>query len=498
MKEIRYDTDFPVKGLSLMISCGCNLDCKYCKIAQARHNNPHANELQLKTINSLKDGSFIETTKKALSALNQSAKNIDTIAFWGQEPTLTLDLITNDLPHWFEVFPNWKGSFFSTNTVDYIDKIYDYICAMDKYTPRPFEIKVQFSYDGEYGTTNARGTSGSVIYNNIITLLEKLNNITLKNVQCEFNFHGVISQDLVMRMQQDPQEIINYYQNILDCDSFFMQHNRNNKVWCSNSVDLALETPLQASSYFGTTLASVLRTSGRLHPNNFTVTSDKGEYDSLVDRLSEGAYVVFDMIIKSLREELNTDNLNDAIELMIQDPIYKRELFEKINPICYCGTGIGELKMMYDGTLINCQNHIYDLDLNSLPKEHNIEALEKRELVKHHYFANPLTSTPQELQRYFYLFNTANFQSLDFMFHEVVMIMKILLLTHQIDDSYRNEFKLIKHSLLIAMFNTCSYNQQMMTGSIFLHPISDVRLYANGYLDCEIESYNKEKKGEWI
>lgn len=497
MKQIKYDTNFPVKGLSLMTSCGCNLDCKYCRIAQSRHKNSHANEIQLNTIKALKDGSFIETVKEVLSVLNQSSRNIDTIAFWGQEPTLTLDLITNDLPHWFEVFPNWGGSFFSTNTVDYIDKIYDYICAVDKYTPQHFEIRIQFSYDGDYGTTTARGTSESIIYNNIRTLLEKLNNTTLKNVQCVFNFHGVISQDLIMHMQ-NPEELINYYQNMLNCDHFFEQYNRNNKVWCSNSVDLALETPLNTSSYFGTVLTSVLKTSGRLNANIFKVTSSKGEYGSLVDRLSEGAYVVFDMIIKALREELNTDNLNDAINLMIQDPVYKKELFKQINPICYCGTGIGELKIMYDGTLVNCQNHIYDLDLNELPIEHSVEALTKRELVKHKYFVNPLTDSEKELERYFYIFDTINFHSLDFMFHEIIMIMKILLFTRQIDDSYKDELKLIKHSLLIAIFNTCSYNQQIMTGSICLHPMSDVRLYANGYLDCEIESYNKNKRGEWI
>ena len=497
MKEVKYNLRFPIKGLSLITSCGCNLDCKYCRIAQSRHNNPNANTLQLNTINALKDGSFIENVKKVLDSLNQSSRNIDTLAFWGQEPTLTLDLITNDLPHWFEVFPKWNNSFFSTNTVDNIDKIYDYICAIDKYTPHPFELKVQFSYDGEYDTAAARGASGSVIYNNIIHLLDRLNNTTLNNIKCEFNFHAVVSQDLVSRMQ-DINELIKYYQNILDCDGFLIKYNRNNKIYCSNSVDLALENPLDVSANFGTILSSVLKTSERLNPDIFKKYSDDVYYQPFAERFSEGAYVIFEYILTALRRDLNTDNLDEAIQRMIEDPVFKKEFFNSINPICYCGTGVGELKIMYDGTFANCQNHIYDLDLDTLPKEHMLDSLVKRELVKHNYFVNPLTDSKEELQRYFYMFNTANFHSLDFMFSQVVMMMKLLLCNNQIDESYRNEFKLIKHSLLIAMFSTCSYNMQMKTGSMFLHSLSNVRLFANGYLDIQIKGFNQANGGEVI
>ena len=495
MKNIKYDLQFQIKGLSLITSCGCNLDCKYCRIAQARHNNPNADSIQLNTINALKDGSFIENVKEALSVLNQSSKNVDTIAFWGQEPTLTLDLITNDLPHWFEVFPKWKQCFFSTNTIAFGDKIYDFICPLDKYTPHPFELQVQFSYDGEYGTTNSRGASESAIYNNIINLLEKINNTTLKNIQCTFNLHAVLSEELVMRMHQDPNTIIEYYQDILNCDSFLSEHNRNNRVWCSNSVDLGLETPLDASSYLGTALSSVLTTSERLNPDIFNITSIKDYCDSLAERLNAGSFRLFDSIVEALRNDLNTDNLDDAINKMIHDPVYKKELFNAINPLCYCGTGLGELKIMYDGTLINCQNHIYDLDLTTLPQEHKLDSLAKRELVKHHYFANSLLDTTEELQKYFYIFNIANFHSLDFMFSYTVMMMKLLLLTNQIDASYRDEIKLIKHSLLIAMLGTCSYNSQMTSGSIFLHHLGFIRVQANGYLDHQIYWYNTRKGG---
>ena len=42
---------FPITGLSLMTSCGCNLKCEYCLIDKAKKYNPKAAaELQKNTI----------------------------------------------------------------------------------------------------------------------------------------------------------------------------------------------------------------------------------------------------------------------------------------------------------------------------------------------------------------------------------------------------------------------------------------------------------------
>ena len=81
-----------IKGLSLLTSLGCNLNCEYCYIAKSVNANSH--NLQKATMEALSNGTYINNVKAVLEKLEQSPKAIDSISFWGQEPTLTLNLIT--------------------------------------------------------------------------------------------------------------------------------------------------------------------------------------------------------------------------------------------------------------------------------------------------------------------------------------------------------------------------------------------------------------------
>jgi hypothetical protein len=68
--------------------------------------------------------------------------------------------------------------------------------------------------------------------------------------------------------------------------------------------------------------------------------------------------------------------------------------------------------------------------------------------------------------------------------------MKFLSITGQIDSSYLDDQKLVKHSFLLAIFNCCSYNNQIMTGSIFMRHTGFLRFMCNGYLDMAIRNFN--------
>jgi len=62
--------------------------------------------------------------------------------FWGQEPTLTLHLITKHLQDWFETYPNIRSLMFSTNTMAYPERIIDFIVKLDSILTKPFELTV--------------------------------------------------------------------------------------------------------------------------------------------------------------------------------------------------------------------------------------------------------------------------------------------------------------------------------------------------------------------
>lgn len=146
---------------------------------------------------------------------------------------------------------------------------------------------------------------------------------------------------------------------------------------------------------------------------------------------------------------------------------------------------------MYDGTLCNCQNHIYDIDAKYLQDNGDIESAVKHSLATHKYFINPLTASDEDICRYFHLFYTCKYNCLEFMIKNTATLMKYLISTRQIDKSYANDMlKTIKHSFLISMFNCCSYNNQITTGSIYLRHLGFLRALCNGFLDGVLAHYD--------
>jgi hypothetical protein len=140
---------------------------------------------------------------------------------------------------------------FSTNTIAHVDRIYDFIVALDKHCKEPqFNFNLQFSYDGDYGTNNLRKGSSSVIHDNIVWLIEKLNNTHLNKVRIRINHHGVLSLDLLQRLQT-PDDIINYSNHMTDWGREFNLLNHNKNVYTTDEVDIALENPVQASALQG-------------------------------------------------------------------------------------------------------------------------------------------------------------------------------------------------------------------------------------------------------
>lgn len=53
-----------LQGLSLITSCGCNLNCEYCWIAKSK--NANSINLQKNTIEALDNGEFISNCRKVL------------------------------------------------------------------------------------------------------------------------------------------------------------------------------------------------------------------------------------------------------------------------------------------------------------------------------------------------------------------------------------------------------------------------------------------------
>lgn len=490
-----------IRGLSLMLSCGCNLNCEYCRIAQAV--NAGSASLQQATIKALQDGSYIENLKNALRRCGQTPHVIESISLWGQEPTLTLHLLSEHLEDWCNTFPNWEHCMFSTNTVAHMDRILGFIQALDKYVKKDsFELQIQLSYDGDYATEKLRGVLSSQIHDNLVYLFTELNKIKLNKVKVRFNFHSVLSMDLLYNQLNTVEGIYNYTKAQKLWGEEFQKLNMNNMVSIpTRGVDMAIENPYNAGIEEGMKLKAFGEMSERFNVQDFYPELTRNNIDSigpttLHEAIYGGNFVVFDHIL-GFCDNHGIPTFKDLMYAISNDEKLKDEFFTIMNNNIYCGTGVGELKVMYDGTFINCQNHIYDTDIDLLPKNNDdLVACVKRSLASHHYFVNPLTATDYEIEQYFDLFHSCKFACLEYIFRTNVTMMELLVETHQIDPSYFNTEKLIAHAFLVAIIHCCSYNNQMTTGSIFTRPTGFLRLFCNGHLDNIIRAFHTQIRRE--
>ena len=498
MKPIKANNT--IRGLSLITSCGCNLNCEYCWIAQSV--NEISPKMQRENIQALQDGTFIKNVRDVLYRMGQSPLTIESIAFWGQEPTLTLQYITEHFEDWYDLFPNWKHCGFSTNTVAHLDRIIDFFEKIDSVVTQRFDFQIQFSYDGDYATDNLRGVSSSIIHDNLVQFFNRLNGIHFKNIRIRLNFHAVFSMEILNKLNGSIDEMLKYNDHLQKWGIEFYHMNQNRDVEIMPKVDIALENPVNASTLQGIQLHNIIQTMSRLDVysifkdnfkalNNSDIQLEPFSTDLL--ELFDQTFMSIEMMLKDLYPQF--PNFESLVEAMGTDRFLKEEVFQTMNDMIYCGNGVGEFKIRYDGMLVNCQNHMYETDSQYIKDDGTIKSSIKKSLAKKHYFINPLIATDEEIEQYLYLFETNKRYCLEFMVKNVITLMELMLKTGQISGSYLNSLHLIKTAILISICNCCSYNNQVMTGSLYLRHGGWIRLLCNGVMDDCINFFNARHGG---
>lgn len=464
----------PITGLSLMLSCGCNLSCKYCLIDQSKNTN--SSFIQEQTINSLKDGSFLNNTLAVLKKINSSPQYIQNIEFWGQEPTLTLDLFTLNLENWIKPFPNLKSILFSTNGKSYPEKIIDFLKTMDLYAKKEIKITIQFSYDEEYSNQNLRQVDSSIITKNIQYIISQLNNINFSKIKIDFVFHSVISKNLINTLQ-DMNSVNNYCTNLFEWPKQFILTNKNPNLHIFENIGFGIEVPIEASQEDGINFTNFYR---MVKYCNYNQT-----HNNIVIKCIKGIFTRTENNI--LKKYSNKDN-NTLLDIL-KNINYDKDLQKDLSlGYSYCGANYCELKIMYDGTLLNCQNQIYDTNINFLNKDNYFIYSVKKSEKQHNKILNPLFATEEEIQQLFLTYKTIKENNFKLMYNNALNLIYILAKCHQIDQTYlTDKAKLLRHGFFIAKYNNCAYNKFIKTGNSIFINAGTIRLLCNGILDIILE-----------
>lgn len=96
---IRYLDRVHLARVSLIAAIECNLSCDYCVIAHRKEKNKNNDkDFFKKTVEALKDGTYLNNVKKVYKRLNAPREDVLALEIWGMEPTLILKYL----------YPNWK------------------------------------------------------------------------------------------------------------------------------------------------------------------------------------------------------------------------------------------------------------------------------------------------------------------------------------------------------------------------------------------------------
>ncbi len=87
------------KELTIFSSAICNLKCTYCYIKK----EPEVFAFDEEIVNAIKSDEYIKRFKQDFP---ESINSIESLALWGAEPTIHLDLIASKLALFKQTFPN--------------------------------------------------------------------------------------------------------------------------------------------------------------------------------------------------------------------------------------------------------------------------------------------------------------------------------------------------------------------------------------------------------
>lgn len=482
------DVEMPVVGISVMTSLGCNLKCDYCLINKALKNNEeYARTMQKNTIQALKDGSFRKNARRSLICMKESPNNIQRIELWGQEQILTLDYFIDDIDGWLDDFPNWTTLFFSTNGQTGADKIIRLIKALEN-SGRGMHFSLQWSYDGSYSSQHIRHDTDIKVIQTLSSVLEQLNDIRLENLTIDMYLHGVVSFQLIKELGGDINKIKEYWDDAAAEAKKLWKINRNKNVNIPMDFSIAEEIPYACSVEEALAYHDFLVKSATIEGNLSGLNYLSNQWSAIATMMlgDDRRQYTLDEVTEWLNDKLNKSDVDwEEFEL----------LTTKMSNGYYCGNGVSEYKILYDGTLVNCQNSIFDTIEDSIDSEKNISNEVRRHWIRKGLFLKPDEATEEEKEKYKYIWRTAKSKTFWHTWNNTFNLLYYLTAANQTSPLYKGKLKnIINHAYIISYINQCHFNNATMTGSMWTKDTGIIRRYANGFAYYMEEDENNMRK----
>jgi organic radical activating enzyme len=416
------------EAAELLTTGFCPLNCKYCYIPKTLVMK----ELHQEIIQKLKDGSYLDNLERVVG------NKVRYLAFWGTEPSLTLDVIQEKLPEIHKRFPLLEEVSFSTSML-FPDPVESFARALSHYD---IGLKIQISLDGPSFITDKNRFEGAAkkVPDNFLKLVTNIQDIS---THVNFSWKSTFTLENI-KETTDNSKIREFFEYFETLNKKFGEINKNKNInLAKRSYYPTLAVPGKYTSEEGKIFARFLK---KLHRKN--------HHTAYTPRLSK---------LFNLQEELT----------------YKKRMFT-----CSGGdsqVGIGSRAHIchrsfyldderYTKSVLK-QSEIENWDV-SLFRKGSIDLLKK-------WYIPKVNDRKGEIRFRYLMRNYHDFWR--FQMAYVKAIMTELALAGQAEKRFLDdEGYLTIFSLFVNTSLSCPMEAILNTGSIYLTPISLLRIFGNG------------------
>lgn len=222
----------PVVAVELFSSGWCNLECRYCYIPKT----DFLKGIHKTIIERIKDGTFIDDIKEIYGT------DLEVIAHWGTEPTLTVKHFKDFYEKAVVEFPKLNKVKISSNFMTNPDNLFKWVTEIIPQNKK-FDVDIQVSLDGPPFMTDKNRLGGSTykIIENCLTFTREINKAgTMHKVN--MHLKPTAGDDDILALC-DMKKATEYYEFFDEFMTDWYEANSNNVVRIMSGVDPTLVLP---------------------------------------------------------------------------------------------------------------------------------------------------------------------------------------------------------------------------------------------------------------
>ncbi len=436
--------EIPLEAMEVLTTGWCPLNCRYCYIPKTEKMK----ELHAKIITEFLEKDFID-------ALARVPGRKTFLGLWGTEPTLTLSLIQKKLGELKKRFPELKRISFSTNMMLPPSIIVQFIREAEKYG---IAVDVQVSLDGPAFITDKNRGPGATktIVEHVTEFVDLLNEVSIKT-PVELRWKATLTPENIKEMVEDQEKVHEYFRFFNSLTENLVRRNKLKNLRIVNSSAPTLMVPGKYTKRDGELLAEFFELLARhKYPN---------------------AYVFRFLRLLNFYEELSA------------------------KPRMFTCSG-GDSNIGFDGSVHICHrtfyfNHPeYVESILDMPEYKNwdVSHLAKGtiDMINKYYIVNPEDET--NFARFLYVMRGYH-DFWRFKLAATCAIIKELAYAGQASEVYEDDDWAKLLALFINTALSCPMENLLNVGSVFIPPVSIIRVFANGAFEIIVREALKYVRG---